>query len=104
MTQLLDNVSPAPYTRNLMESLQHRFRARASVVLLAALLLVPVALSGHKHVGQRTHPCSICAVTQHAPIASTPALPQSASLLASLSSTPPAALASARTDQPPRAG
>jgi hypothetical protein len=57
-----------------MAALQHRFRHRASVLLLASLLLVPVALSGHHHLGQSTHPCSICAVTHHAPIVSTPAL------------------------------
>ncbi|MBI3770639.1 MAG: hypothetical protein HY271_19390 [Deltaproteobacteria bacterium] len=87
-----------------MAPLQHGLRRRASVLLLASLLLVPVALSGHNHVRQSTHPCSICAVTHHAPAVSAPALPEFASHFTSLLSAPRLALAPSRTDQTPRAG
>jgi hypothetical protein len=87
-----------------MAVFQHCFRHRASVLLLASLLLVPIALSGHNHVGQRTHPCSVCAVTQHAPIVSTPALPAFTAQFASLVSAPRSAPAPARTDQSPPTG
>jgi hypothetical protein len=87
-----------------MAVIQHRFRHRASVLLLASLLLVPVALSGHNHVGQSTHPCSICAVTHHAPIVHTPTPPAFTARFTSLVSVPRPAPAPARTDQSPPTG
>jgi hypothetical protein len=87
-----------------MGAIRDRFRHRASVLLLAALLLVPVALSGHNHVGQRTHPCSVCAVTHHAPIVNTPALPAFTAQFASLVSVARSTPAPARTDQSPPTG
>jgi hypothetical protein len=96
--------SSTTYTRLLMESLQHRFRRRANVVLLAALLLVPIALSGHTHATQSTHPCSVCAVTHHAPIVSTPALPVFAEQAARPLFVATAMPVGARIDHAPRTG
>jgi len=79
-------------------------RHRARVVFLAALLLVPVVLSGHTHVGPITHPCSICTITHHAPIVSTPALPALAAGAAYVAFAPPYRSAGGRVDQAPRTG
>jgi hypothetical protein len=87
-----------------MAALQHGLRHRASVLLLAALLLVPIALSGHNHVSEGTRPCSICAVTHHAPAVSAPAAPQFASRFTVLLPAMRTTLAPSRTDQAPRAG
>ncbi len=84
--------------------LRHRVRRPAAILLLAALLLVPVALSGHTHVGQGAHPCSICAVTHHAPIVNTPAPPDLVRPFVGLLSAPGVALAPVRSDQTPHAG
>jgi hypothetical protein len=86
----------------------HRFRPRlrhpASVLLLVALLLVPVALSGHTHVGQSTHPCSICALTHHAPILGSVAPPDLGHALVVVLAAAGAALAPVRTDVAVHAG
>jgi len=87
-----------------MGRFRRRLRHPASILLLAALLLVPVALSGHTHVGQSTHPCSICAVTHHAPIASSPAPPDVVQALVGVLAAPGSILAPVRTDQAPHAG
>src|SRR5882724_9978544 len=93
-----------PIRRVPMVALRHRFRHRASVLLLAALLLVPVALSGHSHARESTHPCSICAVTHHAPIVSAPALQVFTAELARPLIITPRASAGTRLDQAPRTG
>jgi hypothetical protein len=42
----------------------------AGVVLLAALALVPALLSAHTHsTSDMGHPCAICAVAHHVPLA-----------------------------------
>ncbi len=93
-----------PIRRLPMVALRHRFRHRASVLLLAALLFVPLALSGHSHARESTHPCSICAVTHHAPIVGTPALPVLTAELARPLLVAPHACAGTRLDQAPRTG
>jgi hypothetical protein len=52
---------------------QRRLRALGSMVL-AALLLVPVLASGHHHAAHPAVPCATCAVTQHTPVVSAPAV------------------------------
>ena len=87
-----------------MGRFRRRLRRPASVLLLAALMLVPVALSGHTHVGQATHPCSICAITHHAPLVVSPAPPDVAEAPVALLAAPDATLAPVRIDQAPHAG
>lgn len=87
-----------------MGRFRRRLRRPASVLFLAALLLVPVALSGHTHVGQSTHPCSICSVTHHAPIVGSPAPPELGHTLVALLVAPGVALAPVRTDLAVHAG
>jgi hypothetical protein len=87
-----------------MGRFRRRVRRPASVLLLAALLLVPVALSGHTHVGQATHPCSICAVTHHAPIIGSAAPPDLGHVLLGVLATPDGTFAPVRTDLAPHAG
>src|SRR5689334_9846716 len=92
------------YPPMLMRASQHRLRRRASVLMLAALLLVPIALSGHTHSGPVTHPCSVCAVTHHAPIVSTPALPTLVAALARQLVVAPPTSVGQRVDLAPRTG
>ena len=87
-----------------MGRLRHRVRHPASVLLLAALLLVPVALSGHTHVDAPSHPCSICAVTHHAPLATASPPPTVARPIVTLLAAPGGALAPVRREQAPRIG
>jgi len=93
-----------PIRRFSMVRVRYRFRRRASVLLLAALLLVPVVLSGHSHARESTHPCSICAVTHHAPIVSTPALQVFTTELARPLIIAPRVSAGTRLEQAPRTG
>ncbi len=52
-----------------MTRIRSRLRWRGAAVLLIALLLVPVALSGHNHPqSASSHPCAACAITHHLPI------------------------------------
>jgi hypothetical protein len=48
---------------------------RASILALIALLLVPLALRGHRHldVGADTRLCAVCLATSHTPVLGTPA-------------------------------
>ena len=87
-----------------MEALPRRARRETSALLLAALLLVPVFLSGHIHVGPSPHPCSVCAVTHHAPIAGNAALPALRAQFACFVATPRPAPAYARIHQARRTG
>jgi hypothetical protein len=80
------------------------FYRRARVVFLAALLLVPVVLSGHTHVGRITHPCSICTITHHAPIVRAPALPVLAAEAACPAFVAPYRPAGGRAEQAPHTG
>src|SRR4051812_6751936 len=87
-----------------MIALQRRSVRGASVVLLAALLLVPIALSGHAHATASPHPCSVCAVTHHAPLVSAPTLPAFSTEFTGLVRIPRALSVGARRDQAPPTG
>ena len=87
-----------------MAAVQQGFRRRISVVFLAALLLVPVALSGHTHSGQPLHPCSVCALTHHAPIVVTPVVTLFSTPFTAHVATLPCLLAGGRLAQAPRTG
>jgi len=75
---LLDNPSGhALYANVGMIRSGNSTHRRASVLLLALLLLVPLALSGHGHAGRQSgsDPCAACAVAHHAPIVHAAAAP-----------------------------
>jgi hypothetical protein len=93
-----------PKRRRLMGILQHRLRNRTSVLFLVALLLVPVAVSGHNHTGRSAHPCSICAVARHTPSVSTAPPTLLLTRFTSLIAVPRPPAAPARTDQSPPTG
>ena len=59
-----------------MPRVRHRIVERLRLIALLALLLVPIAFSGHQHAtNQVAQPCAVCVVTQHTPVTSTPNLP-----------------------------
>jgi hypothetical protein len=51
-----------------MASMRQRRVRGVGSLLLALLLLVPVAASGHRHTGHSGTPCATCAVTNHTPV------------------------------------
>jgi hypothetical protein len=55
-----------------MRHLRHRYFRRLSSLLFVALLLVPIALSGHRHKNDATQAgrCAACIVVHHFPAAS----------------------------------
>jgi hypothetical protein len=64
-----------------MRIARQRIVRRLRPLLLAALLLVPIVASGHDHAAHPSaRPCAVCAVTQHAPVASAPVAPVAAAL------------------------
>jgi hypothetical protein len=80
---------------------QRRSHRRAGVLLLVALLLVPIALSGHAHGRSPAHACAICAVTQHAPMVRAPAPPTFTARLACLLPAPSYTSVHVRIDPTP---
>ena len=87
-----------------MIAMQDSVRRQTSVLVLVALLLVPVALSGHWHTGSAPHPCSVCAVAHHTPIVAPPVAPTFITQFACVLSVPPAPARIARVDRAPRTG
>jgi hypothetical protein len=79
---------------------------RASVLMLALLLLVPVALSGHGHAGRQTtsDPCAACAVAHHAPVLHAAPLPALAIAFSCFVTLAASVVAPPRNDVAPHAG
>jgi hypothetical protein len=69
-----------------MQHLRHRVWQRFSSLLLVALLLIPLALSGHRHVNDvaQAGSCATCLVVHHLPAASPPAVAHVAPVLVAL--------------------
>src|SRR5258705_13920278 len=62
-----------------MRTLRHRALRRFGTLCVLALLLVPLALSGHQHGNTRqssTDACAVCGATNHTPAVNTPLKPQ----------------------------
>src|SRR5262245_36870761 len=57
-----------------MRALRHALFEYVGSIVLIGLLLVPVVVSGHHHVGRPQGPCAACVATHHTPVASTPAV------------------------------
>src|SRR5262245_53390736 len=57
-----------------MRHVRQRAAGLPGVALLVALLLVPVALTGHRHASHAAQPCATCLSVLHTPAASAPAL------------------------------
>jgi len=87
-----------------MDSLRQSVRRPLGVLLLASLVLVPIALSGHAHARQATHPCAACLVTQHAPAVTAPAVPAFTPQFNCFLPLPTVALAVPRAGRTPRTG
>jgi hypothetical protein len=57
-----------------MTSMRQRRVRGVAASLLALLLLVPLLASAHRHGGHASAPCAVCAVAQHTPVVSAPAV------------------------------
>jgi len=83
-----------------MQLVRQRGARSVGALFLLALLSLPLALSGHHHqlddlsVGRTG--CAICAVTAHAPVLSSPALPALELPLLGAIAAPPAPAPAAR--------
>src|SRR6266481_492986 len=81
-----------------MTSLRHRVIQRIGVLCTAALLLLPLALSGHRHQtaqASASDTCALCVATHFSPATTAPPLPQLAAAVvtvttAALTAAPPA--------------
>jgi hypothetical protein len=69
-----------------MQRLRHLHTRRLSSLFLVALLLVPIAFSGHRHADNTTQAgtCATCLVVHHLPAASAPAVAHVAPVLVAL--------------------
>jgi len=69
-----------------MQHLRRRSLRRWSSLLLVALLLVPIAFSGHRHAADAAQDgnCAICVVVHHLPAASAPVVAHVAPVLVAL--------------------
>ena len=62
-----------------MRNLRHLALRRFGTLCVLALLLVPLALSGHQHSGIRpssADACAVCVATSHSPAVNAPLKPQ----------------------------
>jgi hypothetical protein len=104
---MLDSVSErALQLAALMARMRDRFRRRATIGFLVALLLVPVALSAHNHASEAssTHPCAACTVTHHLPILSTAGAAPLVVAVVCTAAGAPRFVAPSRVDRAPRIG
>ena len=104
---MLDNASRRALYANVAMILRgHSVARRASVLLLALLMLVPVALSGHGHAGKQatSDPCAACAVAHHAPILHAAPLPVLAVAISHFVALAAPAVTPSRNDAAPHAG
>ena len=84
---MLDTSQARVYSRNLtMRGLRQDDRRRLRAFLLVALLLVPLAFSGHRHANEATGTsgCATCVVVHHLPAVSGPVVAHVAPLLIAL--------------------
>ena len=75
-----------------MIHLRQRVIQQFGVLLTVALLLVPLALSGHRHNAGQSSPadaCALCVAVHYSPATTTPPLPQLAPPRATVATTVP---------------
>ena len=74
-----------------MRGVRQLFRSAGPIVLIA-LLLVPVVVSGHHHAGRTQGPCAACVATHHTPAVGAPAViaPETAPLVVGFDAPSPA--------------
>jgi hypothetical protein len=77
----------------------------ASVLLMVALLLVPLAASAHTHRDPQTAgSCAVCVAAHHAPAIVAGAIVTAAAVLAACAPSPSPQVAPAHPQRSPRAG
>ena len=74
----LDGVVLRRYRQSIMHCSQHSGLRRLRALLVIALTLVPLALSGHQHAAPQrgaADSCAVCVAAHHAPAANLAPLP-----------------------------
>jgi hypothetical protein len=90
-----------------MLAFRRRGFRRIGVVLIAALVLVPLFLSAHRHLfdpGTGSDSCSVCVATHHSPAVAAPPLPHLSPLLEVLVVAATDVVAVFRIDRPATTG
>ena len=88
-----------------MRSLRHSGIRLAGALLLAVLVLVPLAESGHSHASRDlAGPCATCVVAHHSPAAVAPTIALAAATGAAAAAVATPNLAPTRRDHSPRLG
>jgi hypothetical protein len=88
-----------------MNGLRHRVIRLSGALLFAALLLVPLAESGHSHANRDlARPCAVCVATHHSPAAIAPVLAIAASITRASAAVFSPTVAPARRDHSPQSG
>src|SRR2546422_1104470 len=90
-----------------MRSMRQRAVQRAGVLLLTVLLLVPLALRGHRHEGDRastSRPCATCVAALHSPAVSPVGSALASPLFQALALATTPAAAAARPERRPHSG
>jgi hypothetical protein len=90
-----------------MTLLRRRFVQHVGRLLVIALLLVPLAFSGHRHSPTQPNAadgCAICVATHHSPVASAPLIPRPVPVLPVLAVTATAVAAPFVVARPTRSG
>lgn len=89
-----------------MRAVRHRVRRSVGAALLAALLLLPLAFSGHDHGGDlgRARTCGTCIAVRHSPSLQAAAVTPAAPHVLALTFVPTVALAPVTGVSPRRVG
>jgi hypothetical protein len=88
-----------------MRSLRHSGIHLAGALLLAVLVLVPLAESGHSHASRDlAGPCAMCVVAHHSPATVAPTIALTATAAAAAAAVFAPILAPARGARSPRLG
>ena len=88
-----------------MQSLRHSGIRLAGALLLAVLVFVPLAESGHSHASRDlAGPCATCVIAHHSPAAVAPTIALPAATAAAAAAVFAPILAPARREHSPRLG
>jgi hypothetical protein len=88
-----------------MNGLRHRVVRLSGALFFAALLLVPLAESGHSHANRDlARPCAACVATHHSPAAIAPVVAIAAPITRASAAAFSPIVAPAQRDHSPRSG